>query len=84
MDGIFINFSLYLSQQYVPTKVQIQYIEVFWFMTVYGLVGWYQPTEGIYCLHLGNGSGTSFYVLNTVITRRLKYRSQFGMLLINK
>lgn len=66
IDGIFINFSLYLSQQNVPINVQIQYIVVFWFMTVYGLVGWYQPTGGVYHLHLGNGSGMFFYVLNTV------------------
>jgi hypothetical protein len=84
MDGIFINFSLYLSQQDVPTKVQIQYIVVFWFMTVYGLVGWYQPTGEVYCLHLGNRSGMSFYVLNTVIARTLQYRSNFGMLVMNK
>lgn len=71
MDGIFIHFSLYLSQQDVPTKVQIQYIVVFWFTTMYGLVGWYQPTRGVYCLHLGNGPGMSFYVLNTVMTRGL-------------
>lgn len=46
-------------------KFKTQYIVIFCFMTVYGLVGWYQPTGGVYCLHLSNRSGMSFYVLNT-------------------
>lgn len=80
---LLILVCIFHSSTFQP-KFKIQYIVVLWFMTIYSLVGWYQPTGGVYCFHLGNRSSMSFYALNTVITRRIQYRSHFGMLVMNK
>lgn len=75
-----ISVCIFQTRMFQP-KFKIQYIVVFWFMIVYDLVGWYHPTIGVYCFNLVDGYDMSFYLLNTVLTRRLQYMSHFGLLI---